>query len=108
MSIQKINQKRPVGSKLTMCKENFLSVHGVFLTTKNFYGLKRMNLELENFKSSGIIQHVIEQKLTFKSLKHLKPTPKALTFHQLKGTFQILFPGLLLACFVFLVELVKA
>lgn len=90
--------------KFTICKENIFSVGGVFLTRKNFFGVKMMNQVMENFKSSGIISHFVDQQLSAKRTEISVHLPKALTLKQLDGTFQIFFFGLLVACLIFLIE----
>lgn len=95
------------GSELTICEELLYPVHGVFLVKKNFYGLEKMNEIIDALQSSGIIQHLMIQKVSFKSLSPLKQGPSALTIQQLAGVFEILVFGYLFAFVVGIFEVIN-
>lgn len=98
--------KRHLNSTLTICQENFLSVHSVFLAKKNFYGLPTINEKVEQLKYSGLTRRLIKKKLNFK-LPGNERGPTALTIRQLAGIFQVLFGGIVLASLALLIELCK-
>lgn len=104
MEVMLWNKRNIKNATLTICPENFLPVHSVFLTRKNFYGLKRINEKVEQLRVSGIIHRHIKKKLDFK-LPSKDHGPSALTVHHLAGIFEVLLGGLVLATLVLFAEL---
>lgn len=106
MEVMLWNKRNINNATLTICEEIFQAVHSVFLTRKNFYGLKRINEKVDQLKYSGIIHRFIQKNLDFR-LQNKDLGPTALTVHQLAGIFEVMFGGLLLATFVFFIELCR-
>lgn len=107
MEILVWNDRQKDDAKLSICKESFLPVRGVFFTRKDFYALHDFNKKIDFLKNSGWTQHIIDQKLRLKKIKPSKPGPTALKFHDLQGVFEIVFYCSLVAIVVFLLEVLS-
>lgn len=99
------NQIRPTNERFKICKEVFLNIPVVIYSLKDFYLLHEMNEEIENLKSSGLIEYwdfeYVDKK--FLKIEEVK-APSNLKFEHLLGSFELLLCGLLLGFLVFCVE----
>lgn len=99
------NQIRPTNERFKICKEVFLNIPVVIYSLKDFYLLHEMNEEIENLKSSGLIEYYNFEYVDKKFLKIEEvKAPSNLKFEHLLGSFELLLCGLLLGFLAFGVE----
>lgn len=101
------NDRQNDDLKLTICKEHFLPVQGVFFTRKDFYALHDFDKKLDILKNSGLTKQIIDKKLKLKDIQDKTTSPTALKLYDLHGVFEILWYSSVLACIVFIFELLS-
>jgi hypothetical protein len=75
----------------------------VFYLSKNFYLVDEIDEKISQFKANGFIKFWTSKYINSK-LKKEKHLQSPLSLKQLKGTFEILYFGLLLSSFSFVIE----
>lgn len=86
-----------------VCNEIILTVPVVFYLKKNSYLKEIIDEKIDDFRSSGLIDHWISKYLDPKYLHVTKPYlgPTKLNFIELLGAFQLLAFGLICSVFAF-------
>jgi hypothetical protein len=89
-----------------ICKERLYTVHNALLFQPNSFLIEAFDRVILQLQSNGLIDYWISEYIdvSYYNVKEAKKSAQKLTFHQLNGTFQMLFIGLLIASFTFIGE----
>lgn len=103
--LNKINAKQ---FTYHVCKEHLFTVNNGLLFQQNSYLIEAFDGVILKLQSNGLINYWISKYIDTKyyHVKELRKHPERLTIHQLYGTFQMLFLGLMASTVFFLVEVI--
>lgn len=102
------NQIVPKELRLKMCREPLFTIQIVMYMKKNFYLLRALNGQIEYLKASGFINFWHHEFIDQRILHEKKPSnPRAITFHDLTGSFEILLIGIIISLIVLITELLR-
>jgi hypothetical protein len=96
----------------TIAKQRVLPLRGVFYMVKDFYLIDPLNRRLEQLKSYGIIDHLVERNLDLKKALQVSPavkavsSPSVLSVDNLRAAFQLWSYGICFCWFAFMCELI--
>lgn len=109
MAIRIANDKNYKKFTFKTCPEDLMPLQSVYYMRKNFYLLDILNERMENFKSSGLINYFISKNLNLRPSrsKKSKSDPTSITFHHLRGIFEMLIYGLAFSFLVLFFEVLK-
>lgn len=101
--LNKINANR---FTYRVCKEHLYTVHNGLLFQRNSYLIEAFDRAILKLQANGLIDYWISEYIdvSYYNVKELKKNAQKLTFHQLNGTFQMLFIGLFIASITFVCE----
>lgn len=102
------NKIHSKGTRISFCKEIYLTASVVVFSRKNFYLLDAMNEKIEQLVQFGFITFWYRENFnTDFSKAKLSKSPKVLTLRHLMGCFYILLVGCSASFLIFVIEMWK-
>jgi hypothetical protein len=103
-----LNQQNYKNHTFNVLQEYLFDVQIVFYLPKNHFLTKAIDLKIGVLKAAGLVNLWMERHIdkSYIKIKQLKTNAKIMNIQQLSGGFQILFCGLFVSSFAFLIELV--
>ena len=98
-----INQKNFV---VNVCPEPLYTFHYAIHLQKNSPFLHNFDLKIADLQTAGFVNYLVNKYVQFSFMKNknYKNSPKALEKHQLNGSFELLYFGLIFSFAVFILE----